>query len=135
MKTVHGQKENNKGNNIEQSVSFEDTKNNELENNLDNVFIKPYREFKRNKDIYELLINCDQVFDKIPNVIKSNKQFVVDMNNYYFPNSKRPFKFYDDCGEWDYKTKNYKTLYYLKSNFSQVYKKDGFFSKSLNPAL
>ena len=53
------------------------------------------------------------------------------MNNYYFPNSKRPFKFYDDCGEWDYKTKNYKLLFYLKSDFSQVcQKKDVYFKQS-----
>ena len=53
------------------------------------------------------------------------------MNNYYFPNSKRPFKFYDDCGEWDYKTKNYKLLFYLKSDFSQVNQKnDVYFKKS-----
>ena len=66
----------------------------DLENNSDNVFIKPYREFIRSEDIYKLRSNSHQVFDKIPNITKSNKQFFIDMNNNYFQNSKRPFKSY-----------------------------------------
>ena len=97
---------------------------------MDNVFIKPFREFKRNKDIYQIISNSDEVLGKIPNIIKSNIQFVVDMKNYWFPNSKWAFKFYDDCGEWDYQTKNYKLLYYLKSDFSQIFQKKWcFFQK------
>ena len=43
LKTVRWYIHNNTGNNIEQPYTIEDTKNNDLENNLDNVFIKPYR--------------------------------------------------------------------------------------------
>ena len=82
QKTAHGHKHNNTSNNIEQPDSIKDTINNEIENNLDNVFIKPFREFKRNKDIYQIISNSDEVLGKIPNIIKSNIQVVVDMKNY-----------------------------------------------------
>ena len=78
-----------------------------------------------------MLENCDKVFDVVPKNIKSKVQFVVNMSSCYFPDNKRIFKFYDDCEEWDYKSKNYKLCFYQKSDFTRVYCKKGvFFRKS-----
>ena len=54
---------------------------------LQDVLPKPFRQFKQNKDIYKLLSSSYQFYNHIQNIIKSNKQFLVDMKNYYFPNS------------------------------------------------
>ena len=94
----------------EKPVPIKDTKENDLEKKFMISYRMSYRNLTDNlneKGIYiKFLSNSDQVYDQIPNILKSKKQFVVDMNNYYFQNSKRPFKFYYDCKDWDYKTIN-----------------------------
>ena len=65
-----------------------------------------------------MLKNCKVVYGCVPKMLKSNIQFVVDMQNYFSPQIKdRQLKFYDDCGQWDYKSKNYVVTYHLKSFF------------------
>ena len=97
--------------------------NNDIVKNIDGLYVKPYTQIKRQKDIFKILEKCDKVLDTVPKIIKSNVQFVLNMNNYYFPDSKKLFRFYDDCGEWDYKSKNYKVSFFQKSGFTKVSKK------------
>ena len=76
-----------------------------------------------------MLENCTEVYESVPKIIKNNIQFVVDMRRYINPESQRSLKFYDDCGLWNYKTKNYNLTYHLKSDLSRIFYKNGAFCK------
>ena len=105
---------------VQQPYLKNNTDNKDIVNNIDGIYVKPYTEIKRHKDIFKVLEKCDKVLDAVPKIIKSNVHFVLNMDNYYFPDSKKAFRFYDDCGEWDYKSKNYKVSFYQKSGFTKV---------------
>ena len=43
------------------------------------------------------------------------------MQNYISSVSDKKLKFYDDCGQWDYKSKNYVVTYHLNSDMSRIF--------------
>ena len=78
-----------------------------------------------------MLKNCKAVYGCVPKMLKNNIQFVVDMQNYISSESDKKLKFHDDCGQWDYKSKNYVVTYHLKSDFSRIfYRNNAFFRKA-----
>ena len=96
-----------------------------------NLYVKPYKIFYKKKDIYSMLKCCKTVYGCVPKILKNNIQFVVDMQNYTSSESDKKLKFYDDCGQWDYKSKNYVVTYHLKSDMSRIfYRNAAFFRKT-----
>ena len=60
------------------------------------------------------------MLDTVPKIIKSICAICVKYEQLLLSRYKKAFRFYDNCWEWDYKSKNYKVSFCQKSGFTKV---------------